>query len=76
MSAAPRELLQDRGILVPPSDARALADGLDRLLTDPAFAARLAQEAREWSATTCRPTPWSAGTCAIYRELLESRCAE
>lgn len=70
------ELLQDRGILVPPSDARALADGIHRLLTDREFAARLAKEAREWSATNLRAEAMVGRHVRIYRELLESRCAE
>ena len=37
----------DRGLLVPMRDAKALADALERLLRDPALAARLGQRARE-----------------------------
>jgi len=41
-------LLDDeRGLLVPVGDAKALADALERLLRDPALAARLAQRARD-----------------------------
>lgn len=38
-----------RGILVPPGDPRALADGIGRVLGDPAAAARMAARARRWS---------------------------
>ncbi len=37
----------ETGLLVPPADARALADALARLLADPAYAADLADAARE-----------------------------
>lgn len=42
------ELIQDgvNGLLVPPGDADALADGIARLWDDPALAARLADEGR------------------------------
>jgi len=42
------ELIEDgeSGLLVPPNDAGALADAIDRLIADPAFAARLAVNAR------------------------------
>ena len=43
------ELLDGRGILVPPGDPLALADAIERLLTDPAFASRLGGRARHWS---------------------------
>lgn len=43
------ELLRGRGVLVPPADAAALADGLASVLTDPEFARRLGGRARAWS---------------------------
>ncbi|MEV0346410.1 glycosyltransferase [Nonomuraea sp. NPDC050680] len=43
------ELLDGRGILVPASDARALADGIVRVLDDPDLAASLGREARAWA---------------------------
>ncbi|MEV5754571.1 glycosyltransferase [Actinoallomurus sp. NPDC052308] len=43
------ELLDGRGLLVPPADPEALADGLERLLGDPGLAADLAARARAWS---------------------------
>lgn len=42
-----REMIGDSaGLIVPPGDAQALADGIAVLLTDPAYRARLAQGAR------------------------------
>jgi glycosyltransferase involved in cell wall biosynthesis len=57
-----REVLEDgrTGVLVPPGDARALAEGIDAVLADPALARRLAEGARAevekytWSARTRR----------------------
>jgi glycosyltransferase involved in cell wall biosynthesis len=47
--SGPREVLADGacGVLVPEDDSVALADGIGRLLADPALRARLAQSARE-----------------------------
>ena len=49
-----RELLRDGvdGLLVAEGDAAALADALEKLLRDDAFAARLAHAAREAAVTT------------------------
>jgi len=44
----------ETGVLVAPGDARALADGLERVLSDPALAERLGAEAR------MRVEPWLA----------------
>jgi colanic acid/amylovoran biosynthesis glycosyltransferase len=43
------ELIQDgvTGLLVPPGDSRALADGIERLLTDPLTAGRMGRAARD-----------------------------
>ncbi len=43
----PRWLADDAGVVVPPSDPRALAQALDDLLTDPARRARLGERARQ-----------------------------
>ena len=47
--SAPGELVQDgvTGLLVPPDDPAALADALERVLADPALAARLAEGGRK-----------------------------
>lgn len=70
------ELLRDRGVLVPPADPGALADGLGRVLGDPALAARLAAEARAWSEAHLHVDAMVDQHVHIYRELLERRCAE
>lgn len=43
------ELLAGRGVLVPVSDAEALADGIVRVLDDPDLAASLGRAARAWA---------------------------
>ncbi|MEU7831174.1 MULTISPECIES: glycosyltransferase [unclassified Nonomuraea] len=43
------ELLDGRGVLIPASDAEALADGIVRVLDDPDLAACLGREARAWA---------------------------
>jgi len=70
------ELLRDRGVLVPPADAGALAAGLERVLTDPAFAARLGESARAWSREHLHVDAMVDRHVRIYGELLERRCAE
>ncbi|GAA2084244.1 glycosyltransferase [Actinomadura alba] len=70
------ELIRDRGVLVPPADAGALAAGLERVLTDPAFAARLGERARAWSREHLHVDGMVDQHVRIYGELLERRCAE
>ena len=69
------ELLRGRGVLVPPGDPMALADGLHTLLSDPAEAARLAGAARAWSREHLRFDAMVDRHIAIYSNLLERRCA-
>ena len=70
------ELLRGRGVLVPPADPGALADGLRRVLTDAEFAAGLAQAARAWSRVHLSAGAMVDHHIRIYHELLEARCAE
>jgi glycosyltransferase involved in cell wall biosynthesis len=70
------ELLDGRGILVPPSDSGALADGLAQVLGDAALAARLSARARDWSLEHLHVDAMVDRHVHIYRELMESRCAE
>jgi glycosyltransferase involved in cell wall biosynthesis len=70
------ELLRhDRGILVPPGDAEALADGLQRLLTDPDYAARLAAAAHAWVRENAALDTMIDRHVAVYTELWERKCA-
>jgi glycosyltransferase involved in cell wall biosynthesis len=70
------ELLKGRGILVPPADPDALAEGLRRVLTEPQFAQRLVEEARAWSRANLHVNDMVDQHIRIYSELLGSRCAE
>lgn len=70
------ELLRGRGVLVPPADPDALADGLRRVLTEPELAGHLVREAREWSRAHLRVDAMVDQHVRIYSELLEARCAE
>jgi glycosyltransferase involved in cell wall biosynthesis len=70
------ELLRDHGVLVPPSDAVALAEGLGLVLRDPGLAERLAARARAWSLEHLHVDAMVDRHVQIYRELLERRCAE
>ncbi|WP_203779001.1 glycosyltransferase [Paractinoplanes rishiriensis] len=69
------ELLEGRGILVPPADSAALAAGLERLLRDPDHGRRLAGAARAWSRQFLHLDGMVDRHLAIYSELLEARCA-
>jgi glycosyltransferase involved in cell wall biosynthesis len=70
------ELIEDRGVLVPPGDPQALAGGVRRLLTDPELAGRLGEEAHEWSRTNLHVDAMVDRHVQIYRELLETKCVE
>jgi glycosyltransferase involved in cell wall biosynthesis len=64
------ELVEDAADLVPVGDAQALADALERVLTDPAHAAELGEAGRRQAAQW--PDEAGAGrrVVAVYRELL------
>jgi glycosyltransferase involved in cell wall biosynthesis len=69
-----RSLVQSgrTGLAVPPRDGAALAEGLVRMLEDPAFARQCASEAFE----RVRPYTWSrtaANTLDVYRRALADR---
>jgi glycosyltransferase involved in cell wall biosynthesis len=70
------ELIEGRGVLVPPADADALAAGLERVLRDPAGARTLAEAALAWSRRFLHLDGMVDRHLAIYSELLEARCAE
>lgn len=67
------ELLRDRGVLVPPADAPALAEGLHWMLTDHAAAARLGKAAREWALQHLSADTMVERHVSLYRKLLERR---
>jgi glycosyltransferase involved in cell wall biosynthesis len=69
------ELLRGRGVLVPPADPAALADGIGTVLGDAALAADLCARARAWSLEHLRVGTMVDRHVQIYRELLERRCA-
>jgi glycosyltransferase involved in cell wall biosynthesis len=65
------ELLADgRGVLVPPADPVALADGVAALLADPDHAARLGAESREWSRKNLHVDTMVDRHLELYRSLL------
>ncbi|MFI6599003.1 glycosyltransferase [Nonomuraea sp. NPDC050536] len=63
------ELLRYRGVLVPPANATALADGIAWVLAHPAQARQLALEARIWSGTHLRADAMVDTYLAAYRRL-------
>ncbi|MFF3323427.1 glycosyltransferase [Streptomyces sp. NPDC002889] len=65
------ELLCDRGVLVPPADPQALAQGLHRMLTDRAAAALLGKAAREWALEHLSADTMVERHITLYRTLLE-----
>jgi L-malate glycosyltransferase len=69
------ELLRDRGILVPPADAAALAAAIGALLADPARRASLGDAARRWSRARLGADSMVDEHVRIYSDLLELRCA-
>ena len=69
------ELLNGRGVLIPPGDPVALAAAIERLLTDPAYASRLGARARCWSRVHLGADSMINEHVRIYAGLLERRCA-
>ncbi|MFD1499529.1 glycosyltransferase [Streptosporangium lutulentum] len=69
------ELLDERGLLVPPADPRALADALERVLHDPHLAARLGAAARAWALKNLDMDSMIQHHLDLYRRLLEKPCA-
>ncbi|MFF3247491.1 glycosyltransferase [Streptomyces sp. NPDC002870] len=67
------ELLRDRGVLVPPADTEALAQGLQWMLTDRAAATQLAKSARHWALEHLSADAMVERHIGLYRHLLERR---
>ncbi|MEU8378783.1 glycosyltransferase [Streptosporangium sp. NPDC048865] len=70
-----RELLDGRGLLVPPQAPQALAESLERVLHDPRLAASLGGAARSWALDNLGVDLMIDKHLALYRRLLEGRCA-
>ncbi|MGY1815745.1 glycosyltransferase family 4 protein [Blastococcus sp. SYSU D00820] len=64
------ELVADGADLVPVGDATALADAVDRVLTDPGHAAALAEAGRRHAASWPDEAAAARRLVAVYRELL------
>ncbi|MFI7706007.1 glycosyltransferase [Nonomuraea sp. NPDC049480] len=69
------ELLEDRGVLVPPADPVALSQGIASLLRDPELAAHFGTVARAWAVKHLDVTSMVEAHVKLYRRLLERRCA-
>jgi glycosyltransferase involved in cell wall biosynthesis len=69
------EAIEDgaNGVLVPPGDARAMADAICRLLADPGRAARLGQAARHSINERFSMERMVSATDQLYQALLENR---
>ncbi|MDX3763434.1 glycosyltransferase [Streptomyces sp. AK02-04a] len=67
------ELLEGRGVLVPPADAAGLAEGLRQVLHDPDAAAALGRKAREWAMANLTDDVMVERYMTLYRQLLEGR---
>lgn len=65
----------DSGFLVPPGDAKSLADRIGQLLDDPALRNRLAQSAREIVETDFNLLYESQRLCEIMADAMEGRVA-
>lgn len=65
----------ETGLLVPPRDARALADAIARLLRDPELSARLGANGRRLVESDFSEEKVAVQTLAVYREMLGvNRC--
>ena len=64
------ELIDDgrTGLLVPPGDARALADAVERLARQPALAAAIAGQARQRVRAEFRLTRYVDGLLEVWQE--------
>ncbi|MCH5671517.1 glycosyltransferase [Streptomyces gilvus] len=69
------ELLLGHGVLVPPADAAALADGLQRLLDDRELAEEFGRQAGAWVRATFSAEAMADRYVSLYRDLLGRPCA-
>ena len=72
------EAMQDgvSGLLIPPSDVRALVQAIDRLLSDPALAARLGAEGRRVVFERYSISRMVESTERLYAQLLAQKAAQ
>ncbi|GAA0374339.1 glycosyltransferase [Microbispora corallina] len=70
------ELLEDRGVLVPPADPLALSKGILRVLDDQEFAQRIATAARAWARKNLDLDTMVDEHVALYHRLLKERRAK
>ena len=67
----PEAVLHERtGLLIPPGDAQALVAAMERLLVDPALAARYGAEGRRRMAAEFSIAAMAKGNLAVYRALI------
>ncbi|MBB6351302.1 glycosyltransferase involved in cell wall biosynthesis [Nonomuraea muscovyensis] len=69
------ELLDERGVLVPPAAPSALAEGVIRLLDDPGLAGGLAAAARAWAGRNLDTHVMADHHLRLYERLLRARRA-
>lgn len=70
------ELLQGRGVLVPPADAPALADGLRQMLGNRENAAMLGRRAREWALANLTADTMVDRYLTLYGRLLDRTASD
>jgi glycosyltransferase involved in cell wall biosynthesis len=66
------ELLEGRGMLVPPADAAGLAEGLQHVLSDRDAADAMGRKAHEWAMANLTDDVMVDCYVTLYRQLLES----
>jgi glycosyltransferase involved in cell wall biosynthesis len=74
VGGTPELIGTDRGLLVPPADAVALADAIERLLLDRELAATLGAAARDWAATHLSLDTMIENHISAYLELVRRSC--
>ncbi len=69
-SGAIPDIIGEGGLIVPEGDAAALADGLRRLMDDPAYRAELGSKGRARVLARFTHAQVAAATVAVYREMM------
>jgi glycosyltransferase involved in cell wall biosynthesis len=70
-----RELIEHEtnGLLTPPADPKAMADAIERVLTDEVSAAARSREGRKRVLEDFAPETYSARLLELYEQVLDSR---